>query len=360
MERRKIRKKLLQPRIESINDLNKDLYRKYILDYIDNHYTLISRYYSVISITIIRNDLDFLEKLIYNTEFKRTNCSYLRCNIKYGQRDVKIPMEFKILMDAILKRDLRQEGLFRKVPVYTDLKMARDDYIGGVLAGENIRYLRNVLKKFDVICLTSLFKELFNLYNTPVFPEKYLKLLLVIAKMKDHSMENRNISYSNEKEICEEKLDKEILCAETGTFQTDESDATDKDLLEDIGQTSETSILEYTQSTTTDSYFESIPVDIRMKLIMKFTILSLPRQNRRFLEVLIKFFSVVHNLSIKGDKMHKKNMTLRGYSVVIMPKLFLKTKHSLDITEINELVDLSEYILFNSPSFFDIKDNPTY
>ncbi|KAF7703836.1 hypothetical protein CDIK_0132 [Cucumispora dikerogammari] len=89
---------------------------------------------------------------------------------------------------------------------------------------------------------------------------------------------------------------------------------------------------------------------IRTKLI----ILSLPPSNRYLLDSVCQFFSLIHFISTDKGTDYRENMNIRGFAVVMAPKLFVKTSQDITMDLLNDAITFLDFVFCNSKKIFEI------
>lgn len=95
--------------------------------------------------------------------------------------------------------------------------------------------------------------------------------------------------------------------------------------------------------------------DLNEKLIRtKLIILSLPTTNRFLLDSICKFFSCIHFISTDKGTDYTENMNIRGFAVVMAPKLFVKNNSDITMELLNDAITFLDFIFCNSQEIFSV------
>ncbi|KRH92377.1 putative Rho GTPase-activating protein domain, Rho GTPase activation protein [Pseudoloma neurophilia] len=263
--------------VESINDIHTPAFDAYKECFIKNNIIVIKKYVSFTkrSTIFLRNILN-TKFFNFNGTFFKKNVSFSYTRIRLGKFKNLIPFEINCIMESILTKELNISGLFRQS---TTIQNLNDCHLT-VNQSKTLSKLEciNNLLKFDLITLTSVYKQLYDQYPMSLVPKW---LVYEFIKVSD-------ISDINEKNI-----------------------------------------------------------------MLKYLIYNLPKANRNLLDSITAFFAMIQHL-IENTDNSPVNMDMHGFAVVMMPKIFLKNNNKLELTEINKLIDILEYIFINRNILFSI------
>ncbi|KAF7683403.1 Rho-GTPase-activating protein LRG1 [Astathelohania contejeani] len=272
---------MLIPNIRSINDLNEEQLAEYRQSFFKKHGELLSKTYRYLERKRVAQDSLFFNLFLGIPEIQRCGMVLYPSDIKFGNNLLYIPLEFECLMKCVLKKDLRVSGLFRKPPVYTSTQKCVDEFINRLQETNDTSRLVEILDKYEVLALTSVFKILFEWYGETIFPQCFLQMYVRITNMENEA-----------------------------------------DVL----------------------------------ILVRSLVMGLPRNNRHLLEALLKFIVMVHRISTDGGVDHDSKMNIKGFSVVMMPNFFLKPGSKVELSDVGQLVKLSEFILNHSSEIFKVED----
>jgi len=108
---------------------------------------------------------------------KGTIFSYTR--LKLSGRAVLIPKSFDVIMEAILLKDLRVTGLFRKPSAASLVKECKSFTLSNLTATKST--LIDGLRRFDELTLTTVFKIMFDEFQL-IFPLSFKKYFLYLER----------------------------------------------------------------------------------------------------------------------------------------------------------------------------------
>lgn len=105
---------------------------------------------------------------------------------KYGSGVRNVPIEFVVLMESIMRKDTKEQGLFRK-PANTVLKKECEALFFSSIDSESLD-VEDLIKRLDVfdgIVLSSIFKQLFSRSYVSIFPAKFINLIKKVMILED-------------------------------------------------------------------------------------------------------------------------------------------------------------------------------
>lgn len=181
----KIIQDFLNTRIDSINDyseeevsqIKKDYYKKKSevitseLSYKEREYTLEGKRFSLCCST---PDVYLIE----DTALSETR-------FKYGAKTHKVPVEFVILMESIIRKGEREQGVFRKPANSKKKKECEELFFSSLNSNFDKEQLIKELEKFDAIVLSSIFKQLFSRSYVSIFPSSFFDIIKKVMVMDD-------------------------------------------------------------------------------------------------------------------------------------------------------------------------------
>lgn len=152
---------------------NKNILKKYISIFLKLEIfirNLISKYFFDCNGIFYENDVDF---------------SY--CRIKLGKKNVLIPFEINCTMESILTKNLKVSGLFRRSTTISNLKECHQTIQFCKHNSMNRLDVINQLLRFDLITLTSVYKQLFDHFSMSLFPIIFKDLFMKINDLNDEN-----------------------------------------------------------------------------------------------------------------------------------------------------------------------------
>lgn len=170
--------------IESVNDITTPAFEAYRTMFITENFDIIRKYVPLTKRLHI-NLRNFISQnlFLFNGEFLKKEIRFSYTRIRLGQNKTLVPIEFNCLMESILTKNLNESGLFRRSATLNDLENCQKIFKDTKLKIMFRLDIINHLLQFDLITLTSVYKQLFDNYAMPLIPNRYLKLLLTISRL---------------------------------------------------------------------------------------------------------------------------------------------------------------------------------
>lgn len=177
MEENIIKKKSIKI-VRTINDLEDDEYMSYKKEYYESNKILIAKYFNYI-------DLAKLQQNFWGRTFfpmadlaKDKDVFWVSSTLKYGMKNVFVPIDFYTLTETVLTLDCRVRGIFRVRNSMITVKECVNMLEVELKNRTSFKDIRNKLaENFNVIDLTTAFKEITRNYKTTVIPDSCLKLI---------------------------------------------------------------------------------------------------------------------------------------------------------------------------------------
>ncbi|KAM0676172.1 hypothetical protein GVAV_000135 [Gurleya vavrai] len=170
--------------LKTINDLTKQEYITYRKRVLKHYSKILEKHLSYSE----RNKLSFKSKfflysLFQENKFMREKGITTETDVKFSNNNLKIPIEFDVLMTAILSKNLRTVGIFRISANFAELNKIEKEFL--VLIENNVirNDLLNFLMQKDIITLCNLFTRTFNIFPTTLFPKALIDISLELFKI---------------------------------------------------------------------------------------------------------------------------------------------------------------------------------
>lgn len=94
--------------------------------------------------------------------------------------------------------------------------------------------------------------------------------------------------------------------------------------------------------------------DIERIILIKYLIYYFPKANRNLLDSITRFFALIQHFVSDMEESSLVNMDMHGFAVVMMPQIFLKHDYILDLSGINKLIDVLEFIFLKRNILFSV------
>ncbi|RVD92415.1 Rho GTPase-activating Rho GTPase activation protein [Tubulinosema ratisbonensis] len=187
----KIIQDFLSTKIDSINDYSEEEVAQIKKEFFDKNKD------------VITSELTFRERE-YTLEGKKFSlcCSapeialaddttLSETRFKYGKNTHRVPVEFVVLMESIIRKNEREQGVFRKPANSKKKKECEELFFSSVKGRFDMEQLIKELDQFDAIVLSSIFKQLFSRSYVSIFPTSFFKIIKKVMVMDD--LENKFI-----------------------------------------------------------------------------------------------------------------------------------------------------------------------
>ncbi|KAG0439843.1 hypothetical protein DMUE_2154 [Dictyocoela muelleri] len=185
MNDNEIFKKFKNIRFESINDLTEEEFQLYYDYFYRKHYSLLRKYITLLNLEKIKKygllNVFYKEKSLQNDDSTLHPTKF-----HYSLSEQKISIEFYILMEVIIKKDLKTQGLFRKNTSYSLLKKSYDDLVKFISENKKPELIIAKMLEYDEITLCCLFKRLFDNYSTGPLPVVFFDSYIGLADVENH------------------------------------------------------------------------------------------------------------------------------------------------------------------------------
>lgn len=174
--------------IESVNDMRTPVFEKYKKKFINENSAILNKYVSK-KLKWEIQIRDLISKYLYSVNgiFFKKGVNYSFCRIKLGRGNVLVPLEFTCMMETILTKSLKVSGLFRRSTTGTNLQHCHQLIVNCQKKSLYRLYMINNLLQFDLITLTSVYKQLFDQFPSPLIPNWYLELIFKISDIESAS-----------------------------------------------------------------------------------------------------------------------------------------------------------------------------
>ncbi|WUR03522.1 Rho GTPase activating protein [Vairimorpha necatrix] len=181
-----IKTRLEKKDMTTINDLEDIEFITYKKDFLNTHKTTIFNSLSYIEISKLNQTI--LGRWMYPVvSFAKDDIKFwIATTLKYGQRNVFVPLNFYTLTETILSLDIKVGGLFRVRNSMATVKECVNMLEEGIYNRVSFKEIRdNLAENFNVIDLTTAFKEVLRSYKQTVIPESFLPIILKFSKLED-------------------------------------------------------------------------------------------------------------------------------------------------------------------------------
>lgn len=174
--------------IESINDMKtpafieyKEKFERHNRGVITKHIPLFSR----VEIQI-RN---YFSGHFFNISgiFLKNNIVFSYSRIKLGRSKILVPIEINCTMESILTKDLHVSGLFRRSTTVSNLQECHSLIRKCLKKNMSKLDIINNLLNFDLITLTSVYRQLFDHFSMPLIPKWYLKSFVKVSEIESET-----------------------------------------------------------------------------------------------------------------------------------------------------------------------------
>lgn len=170
----------------TINDLDDKEFLEYKKEFYDANFIVISNALSYIEISKLNQT--FLGRLMYPiVSFAKDDLKFwVSTNLKYGKRNIFVPIDFYTLTETILSLDIKVGGLFRvrnSLSTVKDCVNMLERYIFNRTPFDEVR--DKLTETFNIIDLTTAFKEVIRNYKQTVIPDTFLPIILKCNKIED-------------------------------------------------------------------------------------------------------------------------------------------------------------------------------
>ncbi|EEQ81786.1 hypothetical protein NCER_101639 [Vairimorpha ceranae BRL01] len=189
-----LKNKMNTEKMETVNDLDDREFIEYKKNFCSVHSFIIEKYCNYWE--ICRLNQTFLGRIFFPIDKILRNDSrlWISSNLKYGNKHVLVPIDFYTLTETILSLDVRIGGLFRVRNSMITVKECVDMLEREIYNRSSFKDIRDKLaESFNVIDLTTAFKEILRNYKHSVIPEGFLPIIIKLFSVD--KQEDRLILY---------------------------------------------------------------------------------------------------------------------------------------------------------------------
>jgi hypothetical protein len=178
--------RFLEKQGRTVNSLEDEDFDVYFDSFFARHNALIRKNLTLLE--IYKTKQGFLARL-FCTFRPITPCDgqWEPTKLTYGKRgSLHVPRDFCYLTETILSMDCRERGIFRTKDSASTVKQCIGVLQECIGTGRTFEETSTLLKrKFNVIDLTTAFKELLRLYDATVIPAELIGIMYKIARLAD-------------------------------------------------------------------------------------------------------------------------------------------------------------------------------
>ncbi|KAF9761837.1 Rho-GTPase-activating protein LRG1 [Nosema granulosis] len=172
--------------LRTINDLEEDEYLSYREEYYNTNKELIKKYLNLFDTVQLKQN--FWGRTFFHMSdlADDKDVFWVSSSLKYGMKNVFVPIDFYTLTETVLTLDCRVRGIFRVRNSMITVKECVNMLEVELKNRTSFKDIRNKLaENFNVIDLTTAFKEITRNYKTTVIPENCLKIIFKCFDTKD-------------------------------------------------------------------------------------------------------------------------------------------------------------------------------
>lgn len=128
--------------------------------------------------------LKFLEeskKIDWKEDELKSDHRWEDTRFKFTGEVLMIPVSLNRIMEYLISRDLKVEGIFKRSPQYSKIQEAITDFNICIQRKED---LEERIGKYDTLEIASVFKEILGAYNHAIIPSGFVKYLCQIQRSK--------------------------------------------------------------------------------------------------------------------------------------------------------------------------------
>jgi hypothetical protein len=181
-----LKRKLNSPKIDTINDLEDKDYIEYKKEYFISNENVIRKYFGYLDLAKLNQT--FLGKFIFPIDKLAKDGSnfWVSSGLKYGKKNLFVPVDFYTLTETVLSLDVRVGGIFRVRNSLVTVKECVDMLEAEISNRSFFSEIRDRLaENFNVIDLTTAFKEVVRNYKHTTIPENLLGIVLKLSHIDD-------------------------------------------------------------------------------------------------------------------------------------------------------------------------------
>lgn len=168
----------------SILTLTPKEYSQYYDNFIKKNNDIIRKHINYLDFMYIRKPS--ITRLCFeNGSFINSFSYYTLTNIKCSKGDVYIPIEYHILMKAILSKSIHIAGFLRKPAPIQKLNDVYNILIVLIINRIDPDDIYEIIEHYDVLLLGSLFKKLFTHNKSYLIPNSYHNIIIMINNMEE-------------------------------------------------------------------------------------------------------------------------------------------------------------------------------
>lgn len=169
--------------VNSLSDEDFSVYRSSFFDYYDD---LMQKYFGAFERFRLRQGR--LARMFFGHEMLKIPSKYewVATRLSYGKEgELLVPRNFYILTETVLSMECRVGGIFRvrnSIMTVKECVRAINTYVERNLSYREARRL--LVRDFNVIDLTTAFKEILREYSTTIIPENLIDTMFKISKVE--------------------------------------------------------------------------------------------------------------------------------------------------------------------------------
>lgn len=183
MDGEELFKKFKNRKFETINDLTDEEFDHYYNYFYNKHYRLLRKYFSLFTLQKIKKN-GILNPLYKEEPLFMDELEQIPTQFHYSFAEQKISIEFYILMEVIIRKDLKTHGLFRKTAPISLIKKSNAELMNSISEKMNIEAIIKNMMTYDEITLCCLFKHLFDNYPTGPLPVVFMDMYIKLPKVQ--------------------------------------------------------------------------------------------------------------------------------------------------------------------------------
>ncbi|AFM98289.1 RhoGAP domain-containing protein [Encephalitozoon hellem ATCC 50504] len=169
--------------VNGLDDKDFEVYRSSFFDYYDD---LIRKYFGTFEIFKLRQGR--FARMFFSHEMLKLSSKYewVVTRLSYGKEgELMVPRNFYILTETVLSLDCKVGGIFRVRNSITTIKECVETI--NMCVRRNLSYgeaRRILVRDYNVIDLTTAFKEILREYSSTIIPESLIDTMFKIAKVE--------------------------------------------------------------------------------------------------------------------------------------------------------------------------------
>ncbi|ELQ74479.1 Rho GTPase-activating protein [Trachipleistophora hominis] len=163
----------------TVNDIDDEDVRAYLENFVEENLNVLRSVFSVIELRTIPG-ANYIPNVYKFKEFSRENGELQPTRLKYSYSELYIPSELNEIMEFFLTLDLTQRGIFKRSPSIVIVEAAIKDFEECMRTRSSIH---EKLARYDAITIPSVFKNVFNYYEMPLFPKEFVDYFCRIKRL---------------------------------------------------------------------------------------------------------------------------------------------------------------------------------